>query len=106
MDGIGSILLFVFYLGQFSMPVDKRLLYEFDIRVPLLMRGPGVPKNVTKSEVVLNIDLTPTILDIANSSMGYPQSMDGMSFFPLIQVKYTQNKSIVLWVTNNLITKF
>lgn len=31
--------------GQFSLPIDKRQLYEFDIRVPLLVRGPGIAPN-------------------------------------------------------------
>lgn len=30
--------------GQFSLPADKRQPYEFDIRVPLLVRGPGIKK--------------------------------------------------------------
>lgn len=33
--------------GQFSLPIDKRQLYEFDIRVPLLVRGPGIAPNQT-----------------------------------------------------------
>lgn len=33
--------------GQFSLPIDKRQLYEFDIRTPLLVRGPGVKANTT-----------------------------------------------------------
>lgn len=33
--------------GQFSLPIDKRQLYEFDIRVPLLVRGPGIAPNKT-----------------------------------------------------------
>lgn len=33
--------------GQFSLPIDKRQLYEFDIRVPLLVRGPGIKPNQT-----------------------------------------------------------
>ena len=28
--------------GQFSLPNDKRQLYEFDVRVPLMVRGPGI----------------------------------------------------------------
>lgn len=34
-------------LGQFSLPIDKRQLYEFDIKVPLLVRGPGIKPNQT-----------------------------------------------------------
>lgn len=31
--------------GQFSLPLDKRQLYEFDIRVPLMVRGPNIKAN-------------------------------------------------------------
>ena len=69
------------------MPIDKRQLYDFDLRVPLIVRGPGVAKNVTRNEPMLNIDIAPTILDIANGSNGhFPQAMDGMSFLSLLQV--------------------
>lgn len=72
-----------YHLGQFSMPIDKRQLYDFDLRVPLIVRGPGVSKNVTRDEAVLNIDIAPTIIDIATS--GKPDlSMDGASFAPLL----------------------
>jgi len=33
--------------GQFSLPQDKRQLYEFDVRVPFMIRGPGVMANKT-----------------------------------------------------------
>ena len=29
-------------LGQFGLPNDKRNMYEFDIRVPLMVRGPNI----------------------------------------------------------------
>lgn len=29
-------------VGQLSFPYDKRQMYEFDIRVPLMVRGPGI----------------------------------------------------------------
>ena len=35
--------------GQFGMPFDKRQLYDFDVRVPLMVRGPGIkPGQVSK----------------------------------------------------------
>ena len=30
-----ALLIYYIILGQFGMPVDKRLLYEFDLRVSL-----------------------------------------------------------------------
>jgi len=35
------------FAGQFSLPQDKRQLYEFDVRVPFMIRGPGVRANKT-----------------------------------------------------------
>lgn len=35
------------FSGQFSLPIDKRQLYEFDIRIPLMVRGPGIKPNQT-----------------------------------------------------------
>ncbi|XP_073180940.1 N-acetylglucosamine-6-sulfatase-like isoform X2 [Lepidochelys kempii] len=72
-----------YHAGQFSLPIDKRQLYEFDIRVPLLVRGPGIKANQTRSEPILNIDLGPTFLDIAGLNVSQT-AMDGQSFLPLL----------------------
>uniref|UniRef100_A0A8D0KLH3 N-acetylglucosamine-6-sulfatase n=1 Tax=Salvator merianae TaxID=96440 RepID=A0A8D0KLH3_SALMN len=72
-----------YHTGQFSLPIDKRQLYEFDIRVPLLVRGPGIKPNQTYLEPVLNIDLGPTFLDIAGVDVSQTP-MDGQSFLPLL----------------------
>ncbi|ESO99586.1 hypothetical protein LOTGIDRAFT_238806 [Lottia gigantea] len=71
-----------YHLGQFSMPWDKRQLYEFDIRVPLMVRGPGITPGKTSDVPVMNIDLGPTFLDIAQTSI--PNYMDGISFKPTL----------------------
>ncbi|KAG7277831.1 hypothetical protein CRUP_026132, partial [Coryphaenoides rupestris] len=66
-----------YHTGQFSLPIGGRQLYEFDIRIPLMVRGPGIaPKQIVKVPV-LNIDLAPTILDISGSDLPI---MDGQSF--------------------------
>uniref|UniRef100_A0A8D0G8E3 N-acetylglucosamine-6-sulfatase n=1 Tax=Sphenodon punctatus TaxID=8508 RepID=A0A8D0G8E3_SPHPU len=72
-----------YHTGQFSLPIDKRQLYEFDIRVPLLVRGPGIKSNQTRQELILNIDLGPTFLDIAGVNVSQTP-MDGQSFLPLL----------------------
>ncbi|KAI1900930.1 hypothetical protein AGOR_G00054900 [Albula goreensis] len=68
-----------FHFGQFSLPTNKRQLYEFDIRVPLMVRGPGIKPNQTLKAPVLNIDLAPTFLDIAGLNLSMV-NMDGQSF--------------------------
>ena len=66
-----------YHLGQFALPNDKRQLYEFDVRVPLIVRGPGVKKKTRSEDLVLNIDIAPTIIDLAGG--GIRKDMDGIS---------------------------
>lgn len=77
-----------FFHGQHRVPSGKVLLYEPSIRVPLLMRGPGVPKNRHLKQIVANIDLAPTIVDAANAKAG--RVMDGKSLLPLLAHPSTQ----------------
>ncbi|XP_034828296.1 N-acetylglucosamine-6-sulfatase-like [Maniola hyperantus] len=66
-----------YHIGQFSQVYDKRQPYESDIKVPLIIRGPTIPKNTTDDQPILNIDLAPTIMALAG--LMPPQSMDGRS---------------------------
>ena len=54
-----------FFHGEHRIPSGKNRVYEEAIRVPLLMRGPGVPKGVEVEDMAINADLSPTILDAA-----------------------------------------
>jgi N-acetylglucosamine-6-sulfatase len=71
-----------FFHGEHRMPTDKMLVYEPSIRVPLIVRGPGVPVGVERRQLVTNADLAPTILDVADASATKPQ--DGTSLVPLL----------------------
>ena len=72
-----------FFHGEHKIPSGKNRVYEEAIRVPLLMRGPGVPKGVEVEEMAINADLSPTILDAANAKATLPQ--DGRSLLKLAE---------------------
>ena len=69
--------------GEHRIPGDKFLPYEESLRVPLIIRGPGVPKGQTVHGQVSNIDFAPTLLDLANAKAG--RTMDGVSLLPTIR---------------------
>jgi arylsulfatase A-like enzyme len=63
--------------GEHRIPGDKFLPYEESLRVPFIMRGPGVPAGKTIRAHVSNIDFAPTLVDVANAHAG--RTMDGVS---------------------------
>lgn len=70
-----------FYLGEHGW-YDKRFMYEESFSTPMAMRFPKKIKRATVcNEMVLNLDLTPTFLDIANIPV--PAEMQGKSLVPL-----------------------
>jgi arylsulfatase A-like enzyme len=70
-----------FYLGEHTL-ADKRSGYDESMRIPLIVRYPksGL-KGVTRDDLVLNIDLAPTFLDLAGVEV--PRDMHGKSWKPL-----------------------
>ena len=72
-----------FFHGEHRVQLGKVLVYEPSIRVPLIMRGPGVPEGAHRRQLVTNADLAPTILEAAGAKPGKPQ--DGRSLFPLLE---------------------
>ncbi|HEY3302010.1 MAG TPA: sulfatase [Candidatus Binatia bacterium] len=71
-----------FHLGEHRLKAGKGTAYEEDIHVPLIVRGPGVPPGKTLKQQVLNIDLGPTLAELAG--VHPPDFVDGRSFSPLL----------------------
>jgi N-acetylglucosamine-6-sulfatase len=69
--------------GEHRAPAGKVLAYEPSIRVPLLMRGPGVPRALRLGQLAANVDLAPTILEAAGASGAW--TPDGMSLFEYLR---------------------
>lgn len=61
------------FSGQFSLPIDKRQLYEFDIKIPLMVRGPGI-----KPKQILQVRTSP-LLEVHN-----PPNPDPLLFLSLM----------------------
>jgi arylsulfatase A-like enzyme len=71
-----------FFLGEHGF-FDKRLMYEPCLTTPLIVRYPGQTKaGSVNSDIVLNIDHAPTMLDINGRSV--PKEMQGRSYKALL----------------------
>lgn len=76
-----------FYNGEHGLG-DKRSAYDESLRIPLLVRYPKLAgKGKTCDEMALNIDLAPTILELAGVKV--PSEMQGKSWVPLLAGRKT-----------------
>lgn len=74
-----------YYLGEHGLG-DKRSAYEEAMRVPMIVRYPKmVSRGSIRDELVLNIDLAPTFLELAGVKI--PDDMQGKSWKPLLSSK-------------------
>lgn len=80
-----------FHQGAHRLVAGKQTPYEEDIRVPLIIRGPNVPKGAVRQQIAGNIDLAPTFAAMANIKP--PDFMDGRSLLPLLLEKQASPKS-------------
>lgn len=72
-----------FRLGHHRLGVGKETTFDEDIRVPLLIRGPGVAAGSTVEQLTVNADFAPTFADWAG--VRPPASVDGRSLAPLLR---------------------
>ncbi len=71
--------------GEHRLASSKFLPFENSIRVPLLMRGPGIKKGRKVSGMAMDVDLAPTILKAAKGKMG--RRGDGISLLSAARKK-------------------
>jgi arylsulfatase A-like enzyme len=69
-------------LGQHRAVGRKNNVYEEAIGIPFMVHGPGVATRKV-DEIVLNIDLAPTILELARAPI--PDTVDGASLVPFLR---------------------
>lgn len=90
--------------GEHRLRGSKFLPYENSIRVPTLISGPGVKKGSTRTGNTVDVDLAPTILDMAGVRPG--RVMDGVSLLPAAKGKRRIPKRDVLLQAMRPLIKF
>jgi N-acetylglucosamine-6-sulfatase len=72
-----------FFYGEHRLTGGKFLAYEPATHLPLLIRGPGIKPGTSTGELAGNIDLVPTILELAGVTPD--KSVDGTSLVPFFR---------------------
>ena len=73
-----------YFLGERGY-ADKWLMYDLSIRVPLVVYDPRAPRRLrglVRRDMVLNVDLGPTLMDLAGAAV--PSQAQGRSLKPLL----------------------
>jgi hypothetical protein len=71
-----------FHQGQHRLNSGKNTAFEEDLRVPLVVRGPGVPAGGNLDHLAANLDLAATFAELAG--VAPPEVVDGRSLAPLL----------------------
>lgn len=71
-----------YHMGEHRLMPGKMTAYDTDIRVPLIVTGPGVPAGLTVQEVAENVDLCPTFAELGGAAAS--ALIDGRSLAPLL----------------------
>lgn len=84
-----------YFLGEHRFGKSKFLPHEPSSNTPLIIRGPKADKNKISNAIVGNVDLAPTIVDLAGTELGLDP--DGRSFASVLKrPKRVGHRSVIL----------
>ncbi len=84
-----------FWYGEHGLTIERRLPYEEGIRMPLLIRYPGIiPPNTKIEELVSSVDIAPTALELGGAAIG--DHIQGRSLVPLLDGSAPEWRDAVL----------
>jgi arylsulfatase A-like enzyme len=85
-----------FHMGERRLTAGKQGPWDHDVRVPLVVVGPGVPAGSSTPRLAANVDLRPTIEELA--SVRTPAHVEGRSLAPLLR-----QQPVLSWRNRTLI---
>jgi N-acetylglucosamine-6-sulfatase len=84
-----------FFFGEHRLLGGKFLAYEPATHMPLLIRGPGIKPTSSTGELVANIDIAPTLLELAGATA--TKSVDGRSLVPFMEDPELRSRRPILF---------
>ena len=83
--------------GEHRVRSGKMLPYDPSTHVPLIIRGPDIPTGQVSRQLVANIDLAPTLVELAGATAG--KTADGRSLIPFARNPALDTKRAILHET-------
>ncbi|MDX1639278.1 MAG: sulfatase [Balneolaceae bacterium] len=75
----------------------KGWAYEGGIRVPLIVKAPGLPVGKVSRQPVTSMDYYPTLLELAGLPLENDQHVDGQSLVPYLQNPQKVERRTLVW---------
>jgi N-acetylglucosamine-6-sulfatase len=83
-----------YHMGDYRLKPGKLTAFDTDVRVPLIVAGPGIAAGSVNSDVVENVDLAPTFEQLAGAVP--PDTVEGSSLVPLLHGESPPWRSLAL----------
>jgi N-acetylglucosamine-6-sulfatase len=84
-----------FFFGEHRLLGGKFLAYEPATHLPFLIRGPGIKPGSKTGELAANIDVAPTLLELAGVEAD--KSIDGRSLVPYLEDEDLRSRRPILF---------
>lgn len=84
-----------FFFGEHRLLGGKFLAYEPATHVPFLIRGPGIRPGSETGELAANVDIAPTLLELARAEAD--KSIDGRSLVPYLEDSELRSRRPILF---------
>jgi arylsulfatase A-like enzyme len=87
-----------FFTGEHRVTNGKNRVYEPSVRVPLIVRGPGIDAGARVRDLTINADLAATVVDVSGATPSV--AIDGRSLIPATRHPWVERGRELMLNTN------